>query len=427
MSDAMRSMTRGVRSGGARRARWGLIDQVVSSLTNFAVTAVVAHQTTPAEFGAFSVALVVYICLLWVARSLVGEPFAVRLTAAAQSAKSSAARQASGAALVVGTVAALVIVVTGMTLGSATGRVLITIGIFMPALLIQDCYRYLLISDGRARDAAFNDGAWLVVQSGLVVGLLLAGSAGPVSLTVAFGIGAAVAAVLGACQTAVLPSPSACRKWLRSQRDLIVPFVIELLVVSAAPQLSMVGVAAFGGVVAVGEVRAAIFLLSPPTVLFSGLVLFAVPEAVRLRERSLSALRNLVVVLAGVMMTLTAGWVIVLELIPEHLGTVLLRSNWATGHHLLLPVGAFTAFTACMWAALVGLRSLEATGRSMRLRVWVGPATVLSCVVGTQIGGSEGTAIGLAGSAIFSAVLTWLAFRHALAAHDPTLASARSS
>ena len=48
----------------ARRAGWGVADQALSSLTNFAVGVFVARQLGPTEFGAFSLAFATYLLAL---------------------------------------------------------------------------------------------------------------------------------------------------------------------------------------------------------------------------------------------------------------------------------------------------------------------------------------------------------------------------
>lgn len=414
LTRALRWIPGGIRSGGAKRARWGIVDQGLSSVTNFATTALVGHQVAPPEFGAFSVALVVYICVLWAARSVVGEPYAVRMTAASPSDQARAARAAAGAALIVGSITGAVVALLSLLLGSTLGRVLFAMALFLPALLVQDAYRYILITTGRARDAALNDALWLATQVIVVIGLMLQGHPGAVRITIAFGSGALVAAIFGAWQSGAPPAAKAWIRWLLAQRDLGIPFLAELFIVSAAPQLSMLGVAALGGVVAVGDLRAAVFLCSPPTVLFSGLVLVAVPEAVRLRRQSAHRLHTLVVSLAALMTVTTAIWVGALALVPPGVGRSLLKSNWAHGRHVLASVGAFTAASACMLAALVGLRALEATRRSLRIRAWAGPAAFALCLVGTQVAGSQGAALGLAASAVLGAVLSWTAFERAI-------------
>jgi hypothetical protein len=47
-----------LRSHALRRLSWGVADQVVSSLTNFAVSIYVVHTLGAVQFGAFSLAYV---------------------------------------------------------------------------------------------------------------------------------------------------------------------------------------------------------------------------------------------------------------------------------------------------------------------------------------------------------------------------------
>lgn len=413
--DALRWLPGGLRSGGAHRARWGIFDQGISSFTNFAITAVVAHQVSPTGFGAFSVALAMYVCVLWVARSLVGEPFVVRLTSASFDLQTAAAREALGTAVATGAATGLAAVVLGLSIRGPTGSALAAMGLFLPCLLAQDAYRYVLMARGRARAAAANDGLWLAVQGLVIAALLLAGRDSVATLVIAFGAGATVAAMFGGWQTGVLPAVNRARPWLRAHADLWLPFVLELLTVNATPQLSMLAVAALGEVVTVGEVRAGMFLFAPLSVLFSGLFLIGLPEAVRLRQRSLPGLRVFVVALAVGGVALTSLWAAALWLLPGDAGRAALRSNWATGRHLLWPMAAFTAAGVVTMAAIIGLRALEVARRSIRVRIWAGPVVFGAGVAGAEIAGASGAAIGLAASSWLSAALAWLVLTRAWA------------
>ncbi len=413
LAHVIRWLPGALRSGGAQRARWGLLDQVLSSLTNFGLTAVVAHQVAPDEFGSFSLALAVYILSLWVARSVVGEPFVVRLTEAPAATAAAAARQALGAALVVGIVWGAGMVAAGGFLGE-NGRPMQAMGLFLPGLLVQDGYRYVLMAAGRVRSATASDGIWLILQWILFVALLLGGRAGAVALTAAFGVAATAAGLVAWRRTRVAPAPRAWWTWLRAHRDLGIPFVLELVTVNGATQLSMVAIAAFGGVVAVGELRAAVLLLGPTTVVCSGLFLVAIPEAVRMRNRSLPGLAILVYTLAISMSLAILAWAAVLLLVPASAGEALLGANWARGRHVLIPMAVMTAANGAIIAAIVGLRALEAARQSLRVRVWAGPVILASGGLGAVAAGGRGAAIGLALSSWVSAFLAFVVLRGSL-------------
>ena len=68
---ALRPIARGPAAG---RLGWGLADQAVSSITNFALGIVVARSLGPTEFGAFSLAWVTYGVALNLSRGLATDP-----------------------------------------------------------------------------------------------------------------------------------------------------------------------------------------------------------------------------------------------------------------------------------------------------------------------------------------------------------------
>ena len=63
-----------------RRLSWGVADQAVSSLTNFAVSIYVARTLGAVQFGAFSLAYVTYSFVLNASRGVATEPLMVRFS-----------------------------------------------------------------------------------------------------------------------------------------------------------------------------------------------------------------------------------------------------------------------------------------------------------------------------------------------------------
>jgi hypothetical protein len=120
------------------------------------VAAAAARLGSIAEFGGFSLALTVYILLLWVARSLVDEPFMVRLTAASDEDQARAGRDAVGVAIALGAIGGALMVAVGVWAGTRWAPVVALMGLFMPALLAQDAYRYILLAADRPRSASAN-------------------------------------------------------------------------------------------------------------------------------------------------------------------------------------------------------------------------------------------------------------------------------
>jgi O-antigen/teichoic acid export membrane protein len=399
--------TRQTMTAKISRTHWGIADQGLSSLTNFLVAAAAAKLGSQVEFGAFSVALTVYILLLWVARSLIGEPYVVRLSASGEGDRRLAGIDAVAAGAGIGSLAGAAMLCIWLVSGAAWASLIAIMGIWMPALLVQDTYRYLFFSAGRPRAAAAIDAVWLAVS--LVAFVLLGRRTTVFSLAAIFGAGSAVSAAAGAWLAHVRPGLRSPLKWLKRHGELGFGFLLELITVNGMPALTMLLVAAFGKVTTIGALRAAILLVSPVTVIVGGVFIVATPEAVRARLRSPGALKKFIILLAGASSLMVLAWSVLVALIPHRLGTLMLGSNWAPGRHLLVPVALQTVANTCILAGSVGLRVLEGVQRSLRLRAWAAPLFIAAGLAGNYIGGPMGAGVGLAVAAWASAGLTWVA------------------
>ena len=405
------------RSG--RRVQWGLVDQAISSLTNFFITLLVARQSGARAFGTFSLGLTLYVFLLWVSRSLVTDPFVVRVSGAAAHVQRRSAAHATGAALTVGLLAAPLVAIVGFLAERGAPLIIGAFALAIPFLLTQDALRYVLFAAGRARAAAINDLVWLLVQVvSIAASFLVQDSPRASTLVGSFGVGAAVAALYGCRQTGVVPSPRSAWLWIYGHRDLGIPFVTELIAVTGTVQIALLAVGTVAGIVALGELRAAMLLMGPLTVLFLGVFVVTTPEAVRLVKRSPEALSRLVIGLGTVMLTTTVVWALAIQLVPDEIGARILGANWGSGRRLLLPVAALIAGNSCALAAVVGLRALGAARASLGARLWGAPVVLIGGIVGARIGGPYGAAVGLAMASWVDVVLAGTAFRRALSQYD---------
>ncbi|HEX2179420.1 MAG TPA: hypothetical protein VHL54_07875 [Actinomycetota bacterium] len=367
----MRHLTELLRRGAEVQASWGMADQTISSATNFLILWLAARHSGIERFGLFSVAFTVYIVALWVARSLVGEPFTIRHTASPPAELSRAGRQALGAAILLGCLIGLPMAAPAL-LVEGWSVALVLMGVCLPALLAQDTYRYVLIASGKVRAAALNDAFWLAAQLPAVAWILWSGA--PVEwLLAAFGAGAAVAAALGAHQAGVRPDPAGGPAWLRDTSNLGLPYLVELLGVYGAGQLALLGLAALGEVAAVGRLRAALLLLSPVTVLCAGLFLVGAPEAMRIRHRNLRQLPRFLIVLSSSAIAV-AAWAGAIFLVPDRSGRLLLGGNWPRGTEVLAPVTLMTVATIFVMAGMLGLRAIDAVRATLPLRLLALPA-----------------------------------------------------
>jgi O-antigen/teichoic acid export membrane protein len=390
-----------------RNAGWGIADQSASSLTNFALGVLVARDATADEFGAFSMAFVTYLLFLNVGRAIVAYPLLIRYSNVAPERWRTGAGMATATAVILGLAVAAVAIPFGMAVGGELGTAMAGMGLVMPALLLQDAWRFVFVSAGRSRDAFFNDAirvVLLVPTVGALVALDLHTVLGPV---IAWGIGAAVAAVAGSLQAGVLPAWPRIRTWLTEHRDLIPRFVAESLTTVGSLQLTYVVIGAIGGLAVVGAIRGAELLLGPYNVFSLGVMLVALPEATRMLKISTGDLVRLCVIVSSALGSVAILVGSVLFFLPDQIGTALLGASWDAARSVVITLALAMAATMATSGASTGLRAMEAAGRVLRAAVVTSIGILVSATVGVSIGGVNGAVWGLVLGSTIGLVFTW--------------------
>ena len=146
-SGSSQSTTRIMRMG------WGIGDQALSSFTNFAVAVMVAHESSPRTFGLFALLFAAYCVVLGICRAVCSEPLTVRFTNVSAVAWHNGTALATGSAVLIGLISSLVCVIIGIFCGTWYGGLIAIFGLAMPALLLQDTWRFAFSTAGRSRAA----------------------------------------------------------------------------------------------------------------------------------------------------------------------------------------------------------------------------------------------------------------------------------
>ena len=305
----------------ARRAGWGVADQALSSLTNFAVGVFVARELGPTEFGAFSLAFATYLFALNGSRGLATDPLVVRFSDVPTAAWRQAAAAATGTAALVGVFMGVGCLLVALLLGNAVGLALLSLGLVLPGLLLQDSWRYVFFAAGRGRDAFLNDLVWALFLGPFLAAAMINEHVHVQWFVLAWGGAAMIGGLFGAAQAGFLPRLSVVGQWYRTHRDLGVRYFTENLSFSAAMQLRLYGLGAIAGLAAVGALRAAELLLGPATMIIMGIGgLMAIPEAAKLASHDLARMRQFVVGLAILLGAAAVLWGLVVGLLPDWFG-----------------------------------------------------------------------------------------------------------
>jgi O-antigen/teichoic acid export membrane protein len=391
-----------------RRIGWGISDQAFSSLTNFALGALVARAVAPAQFGAFTLAFATYTLCLSLSRSITSEPLVIRKSAVDLADWKAGTASASGVSLVLGLVGGAGCIVAGNIVGGTLGDALIPLGIMLPGLLVQDLFRNAFFARRKGAWAFANDFVWALAMFS-AIGLVLARGDGSVSsFVLIWGGSAAVAALFGMLQARVLPRPQRALLWWREQKDLIPSLLGEIGALTGSRQLALYGIGAVVGLAGVGGMRGALLLLGPLNIIFMGTRIMAVPEAVRLLNRSVDRFRTAIRVLFLGLAGTTFLWMVVLLFLPHDIGVSILGRTWEPARHLLIPLAIADAAHGGQFAGVIGLRALAAAKRSFKAKLAVSVLLVVGGISGAFLGGIEGAAWG---KAIAQTIGVWLFFR----------------
>lgn len=397
----------------AGRLSWGLGDQAVSSLTNFAVGIYVARSLGAAAFGVFTLAWVTYGVVLNVSRGLATDPLVVRFSGVPTASWQAAVRRTSGTALMVGLAAGTVCFLGGAAVGGPVGAAFVALGLVLPALLLQDSWRFAFFAAGQGRKAFTNDVVWAVA---LVPAMIVAADRGSVfGFVLAWGLSGAAAAGYGSLQTRLVPKLAGVRAWLREQRDLGSRYLVENVSNSGAAQLRMYGLGAIAGLADIGAVRGAELLLGPFIAVLMGLSLVAVPEAARVLRRSPRRLPLFCLLLGGGQAAGGLTWgLALLLLLPDAAGRFVLGAVWEPASALILPTTLAVMGAGLVTGAAAGLRALGAARRSLRAQLFSSAAFVTGGLVGAAAAGALGSSWGVAIATLCGAAMWWTQLRAGL-------------
>jgi O-antigen/teichoic acid export membrane protein len=382
-------------------------------MTNFAVGIYVARTLGVAEFGIFSLAWVTYAVVLNVSRGLATDPLVVRFSGVATGLWREAVARSSGTALRVGILAGSLSVLAGIAIGGALGGAFIGLGLILPALMLQDSWRFAFFAAGRGYRSFISDMSWAASLAPL---LLLASREPSVGwFMLAWGGCATVGAVVSLVQARAVPLPNQARRWLVEQRDLGPRYLVENLSISGAAQLTAYGLGAIAGLAAVGTIRGAELLMGPFLMIMSGVGLIAVPEAARVLRRSIGRLRAFCFVLGGAQAALALSWgTLLLLAVPDRYGELVLGEVWTASSALIVPATLAMMSASMITGAAAGLRALGMARRSLRSQLLASIAYVTCGLTGAWFGGALGASWGGACATFIGMAIWWYHLRAGL-------------
>jgi O-antigen/teichoic acid export membrane protein len=404
------------------RLGWGIADQAVSSLTNFALGVAVARQVSTADLGAFFIVFTTYLVVLSLSRPVTTQPLLIRYSTVQEHEWREASRAATGTAAVIGVIAGGALVLVGwLIVGGPLGAGLIPLGLALPGLVLQETWRGVFFAGSRGQHALLNDLIWALALLGLLSLLFALGVTTTPAIVGAWGASATIAAVAGIIQAKTVPSPRLAMSWYRRGKELSIPLLGDAAIRIGAHSLSWYLIGIIAGLAAVGALKGTQLLLGPTNVIVIGVALAAVPESARNLAQSTTSLRHTMMVISSVSAASVLAWGGAVFLLPESIGRQLLGVSWSEAHSLLGPTIIAFTFSAITLGARSGLLAL-AESRRILLTGAIEAAILLSVVaLGAAWAGAHGAAIAFAIGTGAGCALWWSQALRALRNHLPTV------
>jgi len=383
-----------------------VIDQAISSGTNFALLFLTVRSVSLTEFGAFSLVYLLYVLTVPVARATGATPFTIRHSADDPATIAAAARKCLDYTLGLGLGLTVVCLAATMFVQGPIRAALLVLAPCFPLLLVQDAIRGILFAQSDLFKAACNDALWATVQFAVLCPLLLSHVDIPVWVFVlAWAGGGAIAAMLGLSQLGVRLRLANPLSWLRQHADLARPLFFSTALTVLPAHLTYLMMPAVSSLSELGSIRGVYVLFGPLNVAFTTASMLALPYAVRLPQERvrLFALR-LSLLLAGV----SIAWGIAMVALPNALGRSLIGDVWDD----TLLVRVLLALSLVAEGVMVGpataLYALRYPDRLAQVRYVTAPLTLMAGLALAALHGAEGVALAFAFGYSLTSLLGWL-------------------
>jgi len=393
MVDVIETTTPATRAG---RRLYILAAQVLNSTTNLAVSLLLSHSLASSGFGV--VALIQSIALIGLAfsRGLAVESSLFDNESSLHERMS----RAIGGATLVSVVLMGACGVIGLTLGRIAVITAVALAVGSALASAQDAARSSLLVADRADQMLRSDAMWAVAQIAVTVVGVKLGWGIPIAASVGWAAGGA-AALLAARQSTkrfgVVP-----RADFTTMRFGLA-WGLEFVVAVSTLQLTLIVVAAFGGLSDAGAIRGAVVLTGPATLLLAAVHQVGV---VRFSEKGMPSDRRLVKesrrfgLVTGVLALLSTA---PLLLIPSKLGTTLLGPTWEATRAVLPWLVLQRAAVAYNEGPQLALRRLGVRWASTWFRVGITTVVCIGAAIATSVSGVGPACAVLAAGALATA------------------------
>lgn len=386
-------------------------DQIVSSLSNFMLVVFVARNSSPTEFGQFSLGYIILVFFLGFQRSLVGEVLLVRfsngkMTRMIQS-------HALGLTFLVGLLGGCVLAVGSVAAPAQSAAIWIVLAISCVVVLLQDSARYVFIARNESGSALLLDTIWAVLSIA-VMAWMLTWRAAPHLVVAAWTVGAAVSLIIAMIMLRSGPRPVGGVRLFVGNKDISVRFAAEYSSLNLSTTVVWFALAGLLGSSGIAALRGASLLFSPLNTGFNAVRIAMIPELIRTRSTHLFRRRMLET--GTILLAACLGWGVLVLLAPKSIGHVLLGSIWDEAATLRWPNFIQAIAMVGYTVVLAYYRATEMHRQSTWMRGVLAGATLAIPLAGAiifneKVAAAWGFAIAVAIAALLGSVLCGMRVR----------------
>lgn len=379
-------------NGAGRRASLVTVDQMLSSASNLLALVWVAHVASAADFGGFSLIMLVYTFVIGLVHALISMRVAVHPEDADHR-----PRQVLGSALLIGTGGGLFFAVVGAVqtvAGSSIGPAMLVLGLLLPFLTLHDVGRWMGVARHTPGRAIVLDTLWLLYLLVGFVAITVLHDAGLFTLTLAWTGSGAVASLTVLVQYGAIRRGELTLGWLREGWDQSWRLMVGNITAAGSAVLGASLIAFAGKPVAVAAVRGAIFLGRPTQAIQIAVASSVAVDVAREKPDNRGLWRHQHRAMA-VSLAVALVNVAVLVVLPDWLGRAVLGNVWPVLAGLTIPVSLWLVLTAAQSGVppvLIGRHQFQV---AMVVQIVAGLLNVTALVTGAAVGNVSGAVWGL--------------------------------
>lgn len=404
-------------SSAKRRAATGVGDQLVYSLGNFVLTVLVAHWSSPTQFGAYSLAISSYLILLAATRGLIAETYIVKFSAVDATAATDHARAGLGAVLSLGVAGGVVMAAVSFALPSELTSIFLIFAALFPGLVGQDYLRYAALGLGRPGVALMSDGVVSCLQYASAAILIAFHAEDPSYFVVTWGLATLLGGIAAFLGLALRVPKSTVLGWVRRHKELAVRYAVDDVANQGGQQANSYAVAALTGLADAGGLRAAQTVFGPSAIINLGVQAAVTPELVRVLRVSSTRMKVYAEATGICLGIVAAAWGIAALAAPVAVGDALFGPTWSLAKPLIIYLGIAQVANGLRVTPMVGLRALGAAIQTLRARTIALVLGLAVTLAGAVADGARGVAIAYAIVSPAQVLIWWWQFEVALRHH----------